>query len=117
MLKTNHGTMSHATNVTGVAAGLFIGSMIGAVTALLLAPQSGKRTRAQLQIKGIQLRDRTIDMAEDAVTQVRVESKKLTKTGRQKARQLIHQGQELVTGQFAHVAEVVKTSKKAILGS
>ena len=37
--------------------GLFIGGMLGAVIGLLLAPQSGEETRAQLVERGIELRD------------------------------------------------------------
>ena len=107
----------HNHTTINVLTGMLVGGLAGAITMLLMAPQSGVETRMQIQEKGIELRDRTIDMAEDAVTQVRLESKKLTRTGRQKARQLIHQGQELVAGQFAHVAEVVETRKKALLGS
>jgi gas vesicle protein len=38
-------------------AGLFIGGMLGALLGLLLAPQSGEETRAQLAERGIELRD------------------------------------------------------------
>jgi gas vesicle protein len=37
--------------------GLFIGGMLGAVIGLLLAPQSGQETRAQLREPGIELKD------------------------------------------------------------
>lgn len=37
--------------------GLFIGGMLGAVIGLLLAPQSGQETRAQLLERGIELKD------------------------------------------------------------
>ncbi len=37
--------------------GLFLGGLIGAVTAMLLAPGSGEEMRAQLQERTIQLRD------------------------------------------------------------
>lgn len=37
-------------------AGLFLGSMLGAVLGLLLAPQSGEETRSQLAERGIELR-------------------------------------------------------------
>lgn len=38
-------------------AGLFIGGMLGALIGLLMAPQSGEETRAQLAERGIELRD------------------------------------------------------------
>jgi gas vesicle protein len=117
MLKENRALQHHNSNVSGVATGLFIGSLIGAVTMLFLAPQSGKKTRTQVQQKGLELRDKASEVVEDTVAQVRLESKKLTRTGRQKAKKLIHQGQELLTGQLAHVSEAVVAGKKSILGS
>jgi len=117
MLKENRAIQNHNNNVSGVATGLFIGSLIGAVTMLFLAPQSGKRTRVQVQQKGLELRDKASEVVEDTMAQVRLESKKLSRTGRQKAKKLMHQGQELLTGQLAHVSEAVAAGKKSILGS
>jgi gas vesicle protein len=117
MLKENQTPLYHNNNVSGVATGLFIGSMIGAATMLLLAPQSGKRTRVQIQQKGIELRDRANELVEDTISQARMESKKLIRNARHKAKEIMHQGQELVAGQLAHVSEVVETGKKSILGS
>ncbi|HET9912320.1 MAG TPA: YtxH domain-containing protein [Anaerolineales bacterium] len=57
--------------IFGVLVGMLIGSLAGAVTMLLLAPQSGKDTRMQIQKKGIELRDRTTEMVEDTISQVR----------------------------------------------
>lgn len=37
-------------------AGLFVGGVVGAVVGLLLAPQSGEETRAQIAERGIELR-------------------------------------------------------------
>jgi gas vesicle protein len=38
-------------------AGLVIGGLVGATLALLLAPQSGEETRAQIRDKGIEYKD------------------------------------------------------------
>lgn len=64
-------------NVLGVLGGVLIGALAGAVTMLLLAPQSGKDTRRQIQEKGIELRDRTTEMVEDTLAQVRLNTKKV----------------------------------------
>jgi gas vesicle protein len=117
MLKENQTRLNHNNNISGIATGLFLGSILGAVTMLFLAPQSGKRTRAQIQQKGVELRDRATEKVEDAMTQVRLESRKLARSGRHKAKEIMHQGKELVAEQFAHVSEVVETGKKSILGS
>ena len=57
-------------NILNVLVGMLIGSLAGALAMLLLAPQSGKDTRVQIQKKGIELRDRTNEMVEDALGQV-----------------------------------------------
>lgn len=103
-------------NVAGVLAGLLIGGLAGATTMLLLAPQSGKRTRMQLQQKGIELREQTVEMFDDAVAQVSSESRKLGKEGRTKAKQLIHKGQTLIADQLDQVTAAVKSGKKTIQG-
>ena len=104
-------------NILGVIAALLIGSLAGAVAMLLLAPQSGKKTRMQIRAKGMELRDQTTEMMDDAMAQVRSESKRITRTGRQKAKALLHQGQVLAAEQLEHVSEAVQAGKKAMRSS
>lgn len=117
MLKENQKSLHHNNNASGVATGLLIGSMIGAITMLLLAPQSGKRTRVQIQQKGIELRDRAGELVEDTMSQARMERKKLTRSARHKVKEIMRLGQELVAEQLMHVSEVVETGKKSVLSS
>ena len=98
----------------GVLGGLLIGSLAGATAMFLLAPQSGKRTRMQIQHKSIELRDRTTDMVGDLLSQVSSDTSKLTKDSREKAKELLHQGQTLVIEQLEHVSDAAKAGKKAI---
>jgi gas vesicle protein len=58
-------------NLLNILVGMLIGGLAGAAAMLLLAPQSGKDTRRQIQEKGIELRDRTTEMVEDTLAQVR----------------------------------------------
>lgn len=115
MLKENR--ISHNHNIGGITTGLFFGSMIGALTMLLLAPQSGKRTRAQIKQKGLELIDETEEKVEDAVSQVKMEGRRLAKKGRHRANLLIHQGQDTLSDQFSRVPEMVRAGRKAILHS
>ena len=104
-------------NILSVLTGLLIGGLAGAVTMLLMAPQSGKATRRQIQEKGIELRDHTTEMVDDVVAQERSDRKKITKIttgGRHKAQELFEQGQALVVEQLDHVSEAAKAGKKAI---
>lgn len=48
-------------------AGFLIGGLVGAATALLLAPQSGIETRAMIRDKSIELKDKAADSAEEAL--------------------------------------------------
>jgi gas vesicle protein len=109
---------SRPTNsILNVLVGMLIGGLAGAVTMLLLAPQSGKRTRIQIQEKSIELRDRATGMVEGAVAQVRLDGNKIVRDGRRKANELLHQGQGLVVDQLEHVSDAVKAGKKAIQSS
>jgi gas vesicle protein len=104
-------------NVLGVLVGTLVGALAGAVTVLLFAPQSGEDTRMQIMEKGIELRDQAADMAEDAMSQLRVDRNKFTIIGRRKARKLLKQGQALVAEQLDHVSDAAQAGKKAIQAS
>jgi gas vesicle protein len=104
-------------NILGVLAGMLIGTLAGGLAMLLLAPQSGKKTRMLIQEKGIELRDQTSDMFDDAMAQVRKDGRKLSRDGRNKAKQIINQGQNLVTQQLENVTEAVKAGKKTYLNA
>lgn len=104
-------------NIVGVLVGTMIGALAGAVTMLLLAPQSGKRTRTQIQHKSIELRDRTAEMVQDAVAQARSDGRKIAKDGQRKASELLQQGQNMVADQLEYVSDAVKAGKKAIQSS
>jgi gas vesicle protein len=97
-------------NAFGVLAGMLIGALAGAVTMLILAPQSGKDTRRQIQEKGIELRDRTTEMVEDTLARVRTKANKVT-TG------IKDYGQALAVEQLENVSEAAQAGKKAIQSS
>ena len=106
-----------ANNTTGILAGLLVGSLAGAVTMILLAPRSGKETRMQMKEKGIELRDRTTEMVEDTMAQVRSNANKMAASGREKMEELKHQGQELAVEQLDRVSAVVDAGKTAVKNS
>ncbi len=104
-------------NVFSIFMGVLIGGLAGAATMLLLAPQSGKDTRIQIQKKGIELRDQTSKMIEDTMAQVRSSADKISMNGREKAGELLQQGQTMLVEQLDHVSEAAEAGKKAIKGS
>lgn len=101
-------------NVLNVLAGFLIGSLAGAVTMLLLAPQSGKDTRMQIKQKGMDLRDETTEMMDNAVTQMQANANKFVSGGREKIKELTEHGRGLAAEQLDRVAEAAHAGKKAI---
>jgi gas vesicle protein len=107
----------HDNTLLGVVLGMLAGALAGAITMLLMAPQSGRDTRKQIQKKGIELRDRTTGMVEDTVAQVRSSADRLTLDGREKIQDLKHQGQDLAVEQLDRVSAAAQSGKKAIRGN
>jgi len=101
-------------NILGVLIGALVGGLAGAATMLLFAPQTGEKTRAQIQEKSIELRDLATEMVDETLTQLRTDSKKFAEIGSQKAKELMQQGQELVAGQLENVSDAAKAGKKAV---
>jgi len=116
MINENQELKYHS-NPLNVVVGMLIGGLAGAVTMLLLAPRSGKDTRMQIQEKGIELRDRTNEIVDDTLAQIRSSVNKLTLDGREKFKELKQHGQEMAVEQLDHVAEAAKAGKKAIQSS
>ena len=97
-------------NTLGVLGGMLLGALAGAAAALLLAPQSGKDTRRQIQEKSVELRDRTTELVDDTMTKVRTNANKITMN-------LKDRGQELAAEQLENVSEAAQAGQKAIEGS
>ena len=95
-------------------AGMLMGGLTGAVAMLLLAPQSGKKTRDQIQHKGIELRDQATETMEGAVTQVRHTAQQITGDVREKAEELQQRGQDLFDEQRERLSAFVEGENKEI---
>ena len=107
-----HEYNTHTTK--GFLAGLLFGSLAGAGTMLLLAPQSGKRTRAKIQLKSMELRDQAAETVEDAVAQARVKARQFTAGVSEKAEELQQRGQEILDEQRERLSTVVEAGKTAV---
>jgi len=106
-----------ANHTTGFLAGLLIGSLAGAGAMLMLAPRSGEKTRSSIQHRSIELRDRAVDTAEDAVAQARVTARQVTDGVHRQAEVLQQRGQELLGEHSERLSNAVETRKKAGRGS
>jgi gas vesicle protein len=117
MINENQEYRYPVNNTLNVLIGMLIGGLAGAVTMLLLAPQSGKDTRMQIREKGIELRDRTNEIMGDTVAQVRSNVNKITTGGREKIEELKQHGKKLAVEQLDHVSGVVEAGKSAVKSS
>ena len=100
--------------VWGVLAGLLVGGLAGAGVMLLLAPQSGKKTRAQIQQKSTQLRDQTVKTVGSAVTHARNKAHQFTAGVHKQAEALQQRGQEMLDEQKDHLSKTLKGWGKAV---
>ena len=110
MIHENEAYKYPENNTLNLLVGMLIGGLVGAVTMLLLTPQSGKDTRKQIREKGIELRDRTTEMVDDTMAKVRTNANKITMG-------LKDQVQEAAVEQLDNVSEAAQAGKKAVQNS
>lgn len=100
-----------------LVAGLLIGSLIGAGVTLLLAPQSGKKTRRQIWRKGRDLREQATDAVDDTVAQVRAKARQVTTNIHDQGEALQQRGQDVVDEGKKRWDAAVEAGKAAVNGS
>jgi gas vesicle protein len=105
--------------------GFIVGGLAGAVTALLLAPQSGEETRAVIKERSIELRDRAAaeaeeawKRAEEAAKEAREKAEKLAAEARTRAdelaQQAVAQGEEITLKAREKGKELAESAKKVV---
>ena len=101
--------------------GFIIGGLTGAVSALLLAPQSGEETRTVIKEKAIELRDRASESVEDAYAQAeqaaaeaRARAEELAHIARERADELQRRGQVVLEEQRAKLGTAVEKATKKV---
>ena len=102
---------SHARSIL---TGIVVGGLVGAGTMLLLAPQSGERTRSEVRNGAVNLRDHTNEVVKDTVTQVKSKANQIKADVQTKAEDLQHQGKDLIAKQLDRVSQAAEAGKKAI---
>ena len=98
----------------GLLAGLLVGGLAGAGTMLLLAPQSGRKTRAQIQQNGIELRDQAVKTVEGGVAQASSKARQITDDVHGQAGDLWQHGQDMLDEQRDHLSKTLKDAGKAV---
>jgi gas vesicle protein len=99
MHNLRHGHQTEMGTAGGFLAGLVVGGLAGAGTALLLAPESGKKTRADIQQKGIELRDQAAETVEGAMADARVKAREIAAPVRKQAEEIKQRTEEIVEQQ------------------
>jgi len=93
-------------------AGFVIGGLVGAAVALILAPQSGEETRAQIREKGIELKDKAGELA----VETRQRAEDLSAEARQKAEELSAETrkkvEEITADAKVRLEEAIEEGKK-----
>jgi gas vesicle protein len=97
--------------------GLLIGGLVGAGTILLMAPQSGEKTRAELQQGVDQLKDRTTETVKDTISQVKSKTYEIKDGVQSKAGEIQSQGKDILAKQLGRVAEMAGAGKRAVENS
>jgi gas vesicle protein len=98
--------------------GFVIGGLVGAATALLLAPQSGEETRTIIRDKGIELKDKATDTtaearerAEAALREAQARYDEITRQTKEKTEELLKRGQVVLEEQKSRI-EKATTSRE-----
>ena len=91
-----------------------MGGLAGAGAMLSLAPQSGKKTRAQIRQESIELRGQTVKSVEGAVAQARGKARRITAGVQRQTRELQQRGQDMLDEQREVVSQVVEAEKTAV---
>lgn len=95
-------------------AGFLLGGLTGAATMLLLAPQSGKKTRAGIEKKGNQLRKQLVNTAEETTAQVRTKARRITDDVAEQAEDLQQRGQDVIDEQRDQLGDSLKDLGKTV---
>lgn len=96
--------------------GLLLGILTGAWTMLLLAPQSGKKTRRQIRRRGQKVRKQTAVTLHSGVNQIKDKTQQVTTSIQDQAEGLQQHGQDVVDGQKERWGPVVEAGITAVQG-
>jgi len=101
--------------------GFIIGGLVGAVVALLLAPQSGEETRALIRDKSIELKDKAVETAEEArarteaaASEARARVSEFSQQARERASELKTRGQAVYEEQREKIKKALPHKKPTV---
>jgi len=94
--------------IEGFAVGLLVGGVAGAGAMLLLAPRSGKKTRAQIQHKSDALRNQVGKTVDGVAAQVRSKAHEININLHKQAEALEQRGQDVIDEQRDNLGATLK---------
>lgn len=104
---------TNGSKIGSLFSGILIGGAIGAVTALLMAPQSGQKTRQMIQDKSMEIKDRTnetidetLARAERALADVQKRVNEVSGQAKKRVDEFSHRGQKELEEQRQRLEEV-----------
>jgi gas vesicle protein len=100
----------------GFLIGTLVGGLVGAGTILLVAPQSGKNTRAMIQQRSIELNKRMTNAVDDALTQTRHKAHQIKVDAQHQTQALQQRGQAVIEDQKERVSSFIEAGKTAVQG-
>ncbi len=116
----NHRGQNAPFDLRGFLSGVLIGGLAGATLLWLTAPQSGKKTRAQIRQKSLELRDQAIETmdearerTETALRQARLKAHQLKRSAGTTVRELQSRGQTLFEEQKERVESALEALQDA----
>jgi gas vesicle protein len=95
-------------------AGLVIGGLVGGSAALLLAPQPGQETRAQIKNKSLELKDVTVKSLQDAGHRAREQATIWQEKGQEALEKSKHSAVEAIGHGKERVIEGLRHGKETV---
>ncbi len=114
--------MSEQNDFGAFLIGFIVGGLTGAVSALLLAPQSGEETRTFIKEKAVEISDKATETVEEsykkaevAADEARKRFEELAQTTKQRAEELQSRGQVILEEQKEKLSTVLKSKEETQL--
>lgn len=112
--KLTRAQKKNAITLGGFLAGVFIGGLAGSGAMLFLAPQSGRKTRAQFWNQGLKIRKDAMQTVADGVSQVQTKAHDLSETVHKQMENLQEQGQNAMEEGKERLSHVVSDGKNSV---
>lgn len=97
-------------NTKNLLIGVLVGGLAGAGAMLLFAPQSGQRTRDDIQQKSIELRDQTTSNIKKAFAKIRSKTNSISSDVREKAEELKQLSQDKIVEKLDRASAAVEAA-------